>query len=77
MLYGPSETFPVGGSKTLRRRDKDVVTVVAAGVTVHEALAAADRLAADGLPVRVIDAYSVKPLDVGARGAPSPRPGPS
>ena len=64
VLYGPDETFPVGGSKTLRRSDKDVATVVAAGVTVHEALAAADRLAGEGMPVRVIDAYSVKPLDV-------------
>jgi transketolase len=64
VLYGPDESFPVGGSKTVRRSDRDVATVVAAGVTLHEALAAADRLAADGAPVRVIDAYSVKPLDV-------------
>ncbi|MEU9622570.1 transketolase [Streptomyces sp. NPDC087228] len=63
VLYGPDETFPVGGSKTLRASDDDRVTLIGAGVTVHECLAAADQLAADGVPVRVIDLYSVKPLD--------------
>jgi len=63
VLYDNAETFPVGGSKTLRSSGKDAVTVVAAGVTLHEALAAADRLAAEGVAVRVIDLYSVKPLD--------------
>jgi transketolase len=63
VLYGPEEQFPVGGCKTLRRSERDVATVVAAGVTVYEALAAADTLAAEGRPIRVIDAYSVKPLD--------------
>ena len=56
-------TFPVGGSKTLRSSDKDAVTIVAAGVTVHEALAAHDTLAKEGIAVRVIDLYSVKPID--------------
>ena len=60
-LYGAAEEFPVGGSKTLR--SGDVATIVAAGVTVRESLAAADSLAADGIAVRVIDAYSVKPID--------------
>jgi transketolase len=64
VLYGNDEGFPIGGSKTLRRSDKDAVTVVAAGVTLFEALTAADRLAKDGVAIRVIDLYSVQPLDV-------------
>ncbi|MER5883173.1 transketolase [Streptomyces sp. NPDC001941] len=64
VLYGPDEDFPIGGSKVLRRSDADRATIVAAGLTVHEALRAADALAADGIPVRVIDLYSVKPVDV-------------
>ncbi|MBQ0852365.1 transketolase [Streptomyces sp. BH-SS-21] len=63
VLYGPGEEFPVGGSKVLRRSTDDRLTVVAAGVTVHEALQAADALAADGIAVRVVDLYSVKPVD--------------
>jgi len=61
VLYGADEDFPIGGSKTLR--SGDAATIVAAGVTVRESLAAADALAADGIAVRVIDAYSVKPID--------------
>jgi len=64
VLYGPEEEFPVGGSKVLRASDEDDVTIVAAGITVHEALKAADELADEGLSARVIDCYSVKPLDV-------------
>ena len=64
VVYGPEESFPVGGSKTLRSSDADDVTIVAAGITVHEALKAADELADDGIQARVIDCYSVKPLDV-------------
>ncbi|THC51317.1 transketolase [Streptomyces sp. A1499] len=63
VIYGPGEEFPVGGSKVLRSSDADRLTVVAAGVTVHEALAAAELLAAEDIPVRVIDLYSVKPVD--------------
>jgi transketolase len=63
ILYGAAEDFPIGGSKVLRESDADRATVVAAGITVHEALKAYDRLRADGLMVRVVDAYSVKPLD--------------
>ncbi|MFF8092458.1 transketolase [Streptomyces sp. NPDC016675] len=63
VIYGPDEEFPVGGSKVLRSSDRDRLTVVAAGVTVHEALAAADALEQDGVRVRVIDLYSVKPVD--------------
>ncbi len=63
VIYDPEEEFPVGGSKVLRSSPDDQVTLVAAGVTVHEALAAADLLADDGVSARVIDAYSVKPID--------------
>jgi transketolase len=63
VLYDGSEMFPAGGSKTLRQGDRDVATVVAAGITVFEALAAYDTLAAEGRPVRVIDAYSIQPID--------------
>ncbi|MGW2231618.1 transketolase [Streptomyces formicae] len=63
VIYGPGEEFPVGGSKVLRSSDADRLTVVAAGATVHEALAAADTLDAAGIQVRVIDLYSVKPVD--------------
>ncbi|MER7931374.1 MULTISPECIES: transketolase [unclassified Streptomyces] len=63
VIYGPDEEFPVGGSKVLRSSDADRLTVVAAGVTLHEALKAADALAEDGIRVRVVDLYSVKPVD--------------
>ncbi|HEY1420911.1 MAG TPA: transketolase, partial [Candidatus Dormibacteraeota bacterium] len=63
-LYGPHESFKVGGSKVLRQSPKDRVTLIGAGVTVHNCLAAADQLAAKKIPVRVIDLYSVKPVDV-------------
>lgn len=63
VLYDNAEAFPIGGSKTLRSSAKDAVTVVAAGVTLHEALQAADQLAAEGVAVRVVDLYSVKPID--------------
>ncbi|MET8965620.1 transketolase [Streptomyces sp. NPDC004074] len=63
VLYEPEESFPVGGSKVLRSSDADQVTLVGAGVTVHQCLAAADQLAADGIQTRVIDLYSVKPVD--------------
>jgi transketolase len=63
ILYSPEEEFPAGGSKILRQSQQDAVTVVAAGITVHEALRAADLLKKEGINIRVIDAYSVKPLD--------------
>lgn len=63
VIYGPDEEFPVGGAKVLRSSDRDRLTVVAAGVTVHEALAAADALERQGIAVRVVDLYSVKPVD--------------
>ncbi|MFJ6695036.1 transketolase [Streptomyces sp. NPDC091272] len=63
VIYGPDEEFPIGGSKVLRRGDADRLTLVAAGTTVPEALRAADLLADEGIEVRVIDLYSVKPVD--------------
>ena len=63
-IYASDEDFPVGGSKTLRSSDADRVTLVGAGITLHEALAAAERLAGEGIAARVIDCYSVKPLDI-------------
>ncbi|MDC2957712.1 transketolase [Streptomyces gilvifuscus] len=63
VIYGPDEDFPIGGSKVLRSSADDRLTLVAAGVTVHEALAAADALERDGIRARVVDLYSVKPVD--------------
>jgi transketolase len=64
-LYADGEAFPVGGSKVLRSGPGDQVTLIGAGVTLYECLRAADLLAADGITARVIDCYSVKPIDVG------------
>ena len=63
VLYDAAEPFPVGGSKVLRQSDDDQVTLIGAGVTLHECLAAAGQLAAGGISARVIDLYSVKPAD--------------
>ena len=63
VIYAPTEEFDVGGLKVLREGESDVATVVAAGVTVFEALAAYDRLQSEGVAIRVIDAYSVQPVD--------------
>jgi transketolase len=63
VLYGPDEKFEVGGSRVLRSSDEDDVAIVAAGITVFEALKAADALAEDGIAARVVDLYSIKPLD--------------
>jgi transketolase len=65
VIYEPDDQFVVGGSRVLRSSEGDQLTIVAAGVTVHEALAAADQLAEDGISARVIDAYSIKPIDAG------------
>jgi transketolase len=64
VLYANEEYFPVGQSKTLRSSAKDRATLIGAGVTLHEALKAHELLAKDGIAVRVIDLYSVKPVDV-------------
>jgi transketolase len=60
VIYGNDESFPIGGAKVLREGNR--ATVVAAGVTLHEALKAADALKAEGINITVIDAYSIKPL---------------
>jgi len=64
VIYGPDDEFEIGGSRVVRQSDEDNLTIVAAGITLFESLAAADTLAADGIRARVIDLYSVKPLDV-------------
>lgn len=64
VIYRNDETFAIGGSKILRASSDDVVTLVGAGMTVHEALCAREALAAEGIAARVIDAYSIAPLDV-------------
>lgn len=62
VIYKNDEQFPVGGAKVLKQGEGDKVTIVTAGVTLFEALKAADALAAEGIGVTVIDAYSIKPL---------------
>ena len=66
ILYDADESFPIGESKVVRQSDADKVTVVAAGVTVHEALEAHNTLAAEGIAIRIIDLYSIKPIDAAA-----------
>lgn len=63
VIYGPSEEFQVGGSKIIRKSGEDRVTLIGAGVTVYQCLEAADELQKDGIEARVIDLYSVKPVD--------------
>src|SRR6516165_4450147 len=63
VLYGPDEAFPIGGAKVLRSSPADQVTLIGAGVTLHNCLAAADQLGRDGIHARVLDLYSVKPID--------------
>jgi transketolase len=63
ILYGKEEQFTIGGSKVLKRSDQDAATVIAAGVTLHEALGAYDALQKEGILIRVIDLYSIKPID--------------
>ena len=63
VIYDADEEFEIGGSRVMRSSDEDEVTLVGAGVTVHEALHAADTLAEEGINARVIDLYSIKPID--------------
>jgi len=63
ILYDPGEAFEIGGARVVRRTDDDAVTLIGAGITLHEALKAADALASDGINARVVDLYSVKPID--------------
>jgi transketolase len=66
VLYGPDEAFPVGGAKVVRSTPGDRVTLIGAGVTLHNCLDAADELARDGISARVLDLYSLKPIDTQA-----------
>ena len=63
VLYENDEDFPIGGSKVVRQSTNDVVTLIGAGVTLHACIAASERLSASGIACRVIDLYSVKPVD--------------
>ena len=64
VLYDPGDHFEIGGSRVVRRSDDDAVTLVGAGITLHEAMKAADELAGEGISARVMDLYTVKPIDV-------------
>lgn len=64
VIYDNGEQFPLGGSKILHKSVRDVATIVAAGITLHEALDAYEILKKEGIRVRVVDLYSVKPVDV-------------
>jgi transketolase len=70
-IYDADESFEIGGAKVVRESDQDQVALIGAGVTLHEALKAADELAQDGIHARVIDLYSVKPVDAGTLAAAS------
>jgi transketolase len=63
VIYGPDEMFPIGGSRVVRHSGGDLVAIIAAGITVHESLRACEQLKSEGIRARVIDAYSVKPID--------------
>lgn len=63
VIYSYDEEFPIGGSKVVKASDRDLFTVVGAGITLHEALKAYEELKKNGIHIRVIDLYSVKPLD--------------
>ncbi|MGZ6372489.1 MAG: transketolase, partial [Candidatus Limnocylindria bacterium] len=63
VIYAPGESFAIGGSRVVRSSADDRVTLVGAGITLHEAMKAADALAAQGIAARVIDLYSIKPID--------------
>jgi transketolase len=63
VIYGPEEPFQIGGSRTVRSSEDDAITLIGAGITLHECLTAAEELAGRGIAARVIDLYSVKPVD--------------
>ncbi len=63
VLYSPDEQFSIGGSRVLRSSDNDEVTIVAAGITLHNALDAYEQLKSQGIQARIIDAYTIKPID--------------
>jgi transketolase len=66
VLYGPDDAFPIGGARLVRSSPGDQVTLIGAGVTLHNCLAAADELGRDSIAARVLDLYSIKPVDTEA-----------
>lgn len=64
VIYNKDESFPIGGSKIIKKSDNDLIAVVTAGITLHEALSAYDELKREGVFIRVIDLYSIKPIDL-------------
>lgn len=62
VIYGNDEQFPIGGAKVVKQSDNDAITVVGAGITLAEAVKAHDALASEGIYIRVVDAYSIKPI---------------
>jgi transketolase len=65
VIYAADEEFPIGGSKVVHSSEGDAVTVVGSGITVHEAVKAADALAGEEIAIRIVDCYSIKPIDAG------------
>jgi transketolase len=63
IIYDKGEEFSIGGCKVLRKSNNDIITIVAAGITLHEALNACEELRKEGISIRVIDLYSIKPVD--------------
>jgi transketolase len=63
VIYSPQEEFPIGGCKIVKESRNDLATIVAAGITLHEALAAFEELKTEGIQIRVIDLYTIKPID--------------
>ncbi len=66
MIYGNDELFPIGGLKVVRHSANDTATVIGAGITLFEALKAHDELKQNGVSIRVIDLYSIQPVDAAA-----------
>ncbi|PIR95959.1 MAG: transketolase [Candidatus Doudnabacteria bacterium CG10_big_fil_rev_8_21_14_0_10_42_18] len=64
IIYNVDDNFPIGGSKTVKSSDSDKATIIAAGITLHEALKAYEELQKEGINLRIIDLYSIKPLDI-------------
>lgn len=71
VIYSPDEEFPIGGSRVVRSSPADVVTLIGAGITLHAAITASESLEADGIAARVIDLYSIKPIDTATIAAAS------
>jgi transketolase len=63
VLYDDNYTFKIGGSKILRQSEEDLLTMVASGITVFEALEAAEELKSKGISIRIVDCYSINPID--------------